>query len=105
MVNCCTAVTKNMIPMITPVVVTEAWSNCRITSETISQPIPKASQSHQKRAMPLTTSRAAASAGVPASTVATVRGAWDGNSALSLALAYEELPDLAVVVHELDVEA
>ena len=41
------AAKANMNPRRTPTVVTDAVSNCRITSEMTSQAIPLASESHQ----------------------------------------------------------
>ena len=42
-----TLASRNMRPTRTPIVVTEASSNCRRTRETISQAIPETSQTHQ----------------------------------------------------------
>jgi hypothetical protein len=44
----CAPAARNMIPMSTPTVVIEAWSNWRITSAPASQNTPVASQTHQR---------------------------------------------------------
>ena len=39
--------TRNMSPTRTPTVVTDAWSNCRMTSAAATQAMPATSQTHQ----------------------------------------------------------
>ena len=38
---------RNMSPTRMPTVVTDAWSNCRMTSATATQAIPATSKTHQ----------------------------------------------------------
>ena len=55
----CSAVPRNMTPTMTPTVVIEAWSNCRITTEATIQTNPNTSHSHQNLEKPLIASRSA----------------------------------------------
>ena len=47
----CAPATRNMIPITTPTVVTEAWSNWSTTSATTTQAMPVSSHSHQRLAI------------------------------------------------------
>src|SRR4051794_20024544 len=54
-----------MTPTITPTVVTDAWSNWRMTSAATHQAIPVTSQTHQRLAMAATAALRGAAAVVP----------------------------------------
>ena len=61
-VSCWAPAKTNIRPMMIPIVVTDAWSNCSTTSAATIHATPTTSQTHQKR---LTSCAAASACGTP----------------------------------------